>query len=351
MATVKESQNCLIDMKGIVKRFPGVLALDHVDFQLYPGEVHVLLGENGAGKSTLIKVLSGALQCDKGEIFIHGEAFRITSPQTSLKAGLRFIYQEVTLVQEIDIARNMFLGIEPVRLKCLGIVDQKSLYEWAREYLKSFHMDMDPRRIVEELSITQQKMVEIARALVTDAKALILDEPTDVLEDRSRNDLFEVIKRLKIEQNVGFIYISHRYQEVYELGDRVTILRDGKNLGTYGLDQISLDEMIEKMVGGQISRMYPELPPPSEEEALRVENLNRGHLLKDVSLCVRQGEILGVTSLMGAGKTELGRAIAGIVPVDGGRVLMQGNALKSDDPAGRIRDGIAYLTKDERLKV
>ena len=338
----------LVEMKGIVKRFPGVVALDDVNFRLRPGEVHVLLGENGAGKSTLIKVLSGAHACDAGEIFIGGRKVNITSPQVPLDMGLRFIYQEINLVREIDIARNIFLGCEPMRWRALGLVDKSALYGRAAEYLRRFHIDLDPHDIVGELSVTQQKMVEIARALVTDSKVLVLDEPTDVLEDRSRNDLFEVIDRLKSEHQVGFIYISHRYAEVYELGDRVTILRDGRNAGTWRIEDLTLDEMIERMVGGQVSRQYPEMHRPSESEALRVEEIVSGKVLKGVSLSVRQGEILAVTGLMGAGKTELGRAIAGVDHCDSGQVIVHGRQVVSKSPAAGIRNGIAYLTEDRK---
>ncbi|MDP6633857.1 MAG: sugar ABC transporter ATP-binding protein [Phycisphaerae bacterium] len=338
----------LVEMKGIVKRFPGVIALDGVDFELRPGEVHVLLGENGAGKSTLIKVLSGAHGCDEGEILIGGRKVNITSPQVPLEMGLRFIYQEINLVAEIDIARNMFLGCEPMLSRALGLVDKSALYRRAAEYLRRFHIDLDPHDIVGELSVTQQKMVEIARALVTESKVIVLDEPTDVLEDRSRNDLFEVIGRLKSTHQVGFIYISHRYAEVYELGDRVTILRDGRNVGTHRIEDLTLDEMIERMVGRQVSKQYPALPAPQDDEAIRVENIASRNVLNGVSLSVRQGEILAVTGLMGAGKTELGRAIAGVDRFDSGAVYVHGRPVVSKSPAAGIRNGIAYLTEDRK---
>jgi ribose transport system ATP-binding protein len=335
-------------MRQITKRFPGVLALDQVNFELRPGEVHVLLGENGAGKSTLIKILSGAYSADEGEIYVNGKKVDINSPQDALDRGLRFIYQELNLVREIDIARNMFLGMEPMRLP--GIVNQKRLYEQAAELLKRFHIELDPREVVGKLSVTQQKMVEIARALTTQAQAIILDEPTDVLEDRSRNDLFEVIEQLKVEQNVGFIYISHRYAEVYELGDRVTILRDGQNVGTYNIADITFDAMIEQMIGGQIQKQYPELPKPSNEDALRVENITRQGVLQGIDLTVNKGEIVGVTGLMGAGKTELGRAIAGVDPLDSGTIAVHGQEVKHRNPRGAISNGIAYLTEDRKTQ-
>ncbi len=341
------AENYIVEMKNIVKQFPGVLALDHVNFQLRPGEVHVLLGENGAGKSTLIKVLSGAYQEDGGEIFIDGEQVKVNSPQDAIDKGLRFIYQEINLVPEIDIARNMFLGMEPMRSKWLDTVDQKKLYSQAAELLERFHIDLDPTEVVGKLSVTQQKMVEIARALTTRAKAIILDEPTDVLEDRSRHDLFGVIEKLKAD-GIGFIYISHRYAEVYELGDRVTILRDGRNVGTYYLKDLTLDNMIEKMIGGEITKQYPQLPETQQEDALRVDNLSRKGVLRNISLQVKKGEIVGVTGLMGAGKTELGRAIAGADKINAGEIYVNGEQVVNHSPREGIKNGIAYLTEDRK---
>ena len=335
----------VVQMKGIVKQFPGVLALDQVDFEVLPGEVHVLLGENGAGKSTLIKVLSGAYSLDEGEIFVDGNPVTINTPQDAIDHGMRFIYQELNLVRDLDIARNIFLGLEPTRF---GMVDMKKLYADAAELLKRFHIDLDPTDLVGKLSVTQQKLVEIARALTTRARVIILDEPTDVLEDQARQDLFDVIGQLKQDNDVGFIYISHRYAEVYELGDRVTILRDGRNVGVFNIEDISFDEMIERMIGGQVKKQYPQLRVPADQVALQVKNLSRRNVLNDISLDVKQGEIVGVTGLMGSGKTELGRAIAGVDSIDTGEIFVHGQKVKHTNPSGGIRNGIAYLTEDRK---
>ncbi len=344
------SNQYIIEMKHIVKKFPGVLALDRVSFQLRPGEVHVLLGENGAGKSTLIKVLSGAYLADEGEIYIDGQKVDINSPHVAIERGLRFIYQELSLVKDIDIARNMFLGMEPMLPAVPGVVDEAKLYQQAGELLQRFHIDLDLREKVGKLSVTQQKMVEIARALTTQAKVIVLDEPTDVLEDRSRKDLFQVIRQLKSEHGVSFIYISHRYREVHEVGDRVTILRDGKNEGTYEIKDLAFDTMIEHMIGGQIKKQYPDLTPPDENDALRVENLSRKGVLDHVSLTVKKGEIVGVTGLMGAGKTELGRAIAGVDPIDAGDIYVHGRKVKCATPSQAIKNGVAYLPEDRKTQ-
>ncbi len=246
---------------------------------------------------------------------------------------------------QLDIARNMFLGMEPRRL---GFVHSGELYERAAHSLAKFHMDLDPRAIVGRLSVTQQKLVEIARALVKEAQVLVLDEPTDVLEDRSRQDLFSVINELKRSHNVGFVYISHRYAEVHQLGDRVTILRDGRNAGTFQVAEISLDQIIEKMIGRRMETQYPRLAPPRQEEALRVDSIRRGDKLLGVSLSLRRGEIVSVTGLMGAGKTELGRAICGIDPCDAGEVFVDGRRVGSASPGRAIHAGLAYLTEDRK---
>jgi ribose transport system ATP-binding protein len=348
MVGTPDSDRLVVDMRGIVKRFPGVVALDHVNLQLRPGEVHVLLGENGAGKSTLIKVMSGAYTADSGEIWIDGTKASINSPQDALDRGLRFIYQELSLVRDLDIARNMFLGMEPLRVRAIRLIDEDKLYRQAKEYLEEFHIDLDPRETIRRLSVTQQKMVEIARALTTKAKVIVLDEPTDVLEDRSRRDLFDVIRQLKSEQGVSFVYISHRYAEVAEIGDRVTILRDGKNVGTYEIKDLPFDHMIELMIGGAIKKQYPDLSTPAREHALRVEHLVRAGVLDDVSLSIRKGEIVGVTGLMGAGKTELGRAIAGADRIDSGAVYIHEKRVRCTSPQKGIREGVAYLPEDRK---
>jgi ribose transport system ATP-binding protein len=333
------SNQYVIEMKNIVKRFPGVVALDHVNFQLKPGEVHVLLGENGAGKSTLIKVLSGAYLADEGEIYLDGHRVDIKNPYAAIEKGLRFIYQELNLIRDLDIARNMFLGLEPVKSAGLGIIDEGKLYQQAVELLERFHINLDVRQLVGTLSVTEQKMVEIARALTTQAKVIVLDEPTDVLEDRSRKDLFNVIRQLKDNHGVSFIYISHRYREVYEVGDRVTILRDGHNEGTYEIKELAFDTMIEHMIGGQIKKQYPDLQPPAADDMLRVD-----------SLTVKKGEIVGITGLMGAGKTELGRAIAGVDPFDSGDIYVLGRKVRCTTPGQAIKNGIAYLPEDRKTQ-
>ncbi len=356
--TDADAAPAVVRMEGITRRFPGVVALSGVDFDVRPGEVHVLLGENGAGKSTLIKVLSGCLPADEGRILIADQPVLMTSPRVPLERGLRFIYQELSLVPELDVARNIFLGVEPtaeLRSAALltrlgGLVDKPALYRRARELLERFHLTLDPHQVVSSLSVAHRKLVEIARALVTMPRVIVMDEPTDVLEDQSRANLFDVIRRLRSDHDVGFVYISHRYQEVHELGDRVTVLRDGKRVGTYDIRQVTLDELISLMIGGQVGQQYPLLPQPRPQEALRVEGLTRRGVLNDVSFSVAQGEVVAVTGLMGAGKTELARAIAGIDRSDAGRVFVEGKAVSVANPARAIRAGIGYLTEDRKTE-
>jgi len=340
------SSQYLVEMKGIVKKFPGVVALDHVDFTVKPGEVHVLLGENGAGKSTLVKVLSGAYVADEGEIYIEGQRVSITSPEVALRRGLRFIYQEPSLVFDLDVARNIFLGLETFKG---GFVDLRRIYRKAQELLQRMQVELDPRTTVRNLSITEQKLVEIARALATEAKVIVLDEPTDVLEHYARERLFAIIKRLKAE-GVGFVYISHRYAEVYEIGDRVTILRDGKNVGTFTVQELSFEAMIEKMVGKSLKGQQRELPPPREAEALRLERVCLEGRLRNISFAVRRGEVVSITGLMGSGKTELAEVIFGVRPKTSGTIYIDGEAKDIQSPTQAIQCGIAFLPEDRRTK-
>ena len=305
-------------------------------------------GKTAPGKSTLIKVLSGAYAFDEGEIFIKGKKVDILSPLDALNRNLRFIYQELNLVQQMDVARNMFLGLEPTLRPGARHREQAKLYALAKEYLERYHMDLDPREPVENLSVTQQKMIEIAKALVAKISVLVLDEPTDVLEDQARQDLFDIIRKLKSEHDIGFVYISHRYAEVHQLGDRVTILRDGRRVGTWPIADISLDDIIEKMTGGKAGYQPPATAAATGEVALSVRDIARRPKLNGISFDVNRGEIVAITGLMGAGKTELARAIAGIDHLDSGAIFIDGKEMRSADAADGIRNGIAYMTENRK---
>ena len=339
------SNDILVRMSGITKRYPGVVALDKVEFELKANEVHMVLGENGAGKSTLIKVLSGAIAPDEGTIEIDGETIPAGNPAVPIEHGVRAIYQELSLCPDLDIARNLYLGCEP-RAR-FGLIQTRKLYSDAREHLEEIGVRLDPRRSVRSLSVTQAKMVEIARSLVSDTKILILDEPTDVLEDSARSELFELIDRLRRQRRIGFIYISHRYAEVHQLGDRVTVLRDGRNQGTFQIADLTLDEMIERMVGGAVAKASLERAAPSDTERLDVKDFSVPPLVKSVSFSMHKGEIVAFTGLMKAGKTELARGLAGVDPSTG-TVSVDGKVVDLSSPQSAIRAGISFLTEDRK---
>ncbi len=336
----------LFQAKQITKTFPGVLALDRVDFDLYPGEVHVLLGENGAGKSTLMKILAGAYQPDAGTIVLNGAALRLTSPRHAQRLGVGIIYQEFNLVPYMSVAQNIFLGRFPRRW---GLLDQAKMRAESRKLLEALDMDIDVRAKAVSLGVAQQQMVEVAKALSVESKILIMDEPTAALTDREIEQLFATIRRLK-GQGIGIIYISHRLQEVHQIGDRVTVLRDGKFIGTREVSPVGVDELITMMVGRTISHMFPRDYQVRGAEALRVEGLSSGGRLRDVSLAVHSGEIVGLAGLVGAGRTELARAVFGADPYDRGRVYVFGEPVKAASPDKMVELGWGSCRKTERCR-
>jgi ribose transport system ATP-binding protein len=332
-------------MRGIVKRFPGVLALDAVDFDLRPGEVHVLLGENGAGKSTLIKVLSGVYPPDAGEILFDGAPVTIRTPLDAQRLGVSTIYQELNLVPEMTVAENIFLGREPMR--GMGLVDRKEQVRQARALLDDLQLDIDPRALVRTLGIAQQQMVEIAKALSLDARLIVMDEPTAVLTSREIERLFATISQLK-QSGVGIIYISHRLEEIRIVGDRATVLRDGVRVGTVPVATTPIDRLIRLMVGRDLEEKFGKLAVPFGAEAMRIEHLNRAGVLHDISFHVRCGEILGVAGLVGAGRTETARAIFGADRIDSGQIYLHGKPVEIGSPAQAIAHRIALLPEDRK---
>jgi len=333
----------LLSMQHITKRYPGVLALDDVHFELEPAEVHVLIGENGAGKSTLMKILSGAERKDAGEIFIEGNEVEITSPRGAQQLGIIMIYQELNLVPQLSVAENIFLGKEPTRKA--RFIDWKMLYTQARELLNRLGSDVSERAIVSGLSVAQQQIVEIAKALSSKAKIMVMDEPTAALTTKEVTDLFKLIRWLKA-QGISVIYISHRLEELFEIGDKVTILRDGKWIDTKRVSEVDKPELIRKMVGRELTQEFPKKQFKRGREVLRVEHISRKDFLRDVSLSVYQGELLGIAGLVGAGRTELARVIFGADRKDGGEIYLDGNRLEIESPLDAIRNGIALLTED-----
>ncbi|MGD0975272.1 MAG: sugar ABC transporter ATP-binding protein [Candidatus Korobacteraceae bacterium] len=337
----------VVEMRGIVKHFPGVLALKGVDLDARPAEVHVLLGENGAGKSTLIKVLSGVYPPDSGEILFEGKPVHVRSPHDAQQLGVSTIYQEFNLVPEMSVAENIFLGREPLLNRRLGIVDRKQLFQQAREVLSTFDIQVAPETIVKRLGIAQQQMVEIAKALSLNARVIVMDEPTAVLTAHEINHLFKMIQDFK-QRGIAIIYISHRLEEVKRIGDRATILRDGAAVGTVLVASTPVDELIRMMVGRDLKDKFPKLSVEPGEEVLRVENLRRKGVLHGVSFHLRRGEILGVAGLVGSRRTEMARAIFGVDKIDSGHILVRGQRAEIKSPSQAIRARLALVPEDRK---
>lgn len=337
----------MLRMEGIVKEFPGVRALDGVDFSLASGEVHVLLGENGAGKSTLIKILAGLHQKDQGRILLDGQEVEIASPRRARELGVRAIYQELHLVPQLSVAENIFLGEEP--LGASRLIDQKTMLEISAELLRDLGRELDPQAPVEELSVADRQMVEIAKAIRARCRIMVMDEPTSSLDQEEVKALFTVVRRLR-EQGVGIIYISHRLEEVGAIGDRVTIFRDGRHVHTGPVRNLTTEDTIRLMVGRELEAKFPWEPREAGEEVLRVEGLGAASTFQDVSFSLRRGEILGLAGLVGAGRTELARALLGVDRTDRGHIVIGGHRLRPRSPRDTIRRGLGLLPEDRKTQ-
>jgi len=338
-----DSPDLVLQMCGISKRFTGVVALDDVHFDLRAGEVHVLLGENGAGKSTLMRILSGACSRDAGTIEIDGHTAELHSPRDAQRLGISTIYQEFTLVPHLSAAANIFLGREPGRF---GAIDRGRLLSEARALLADLGTAIDPAVEVRRLGIAEQQMVEVAKALSVKARILIMDEPTSALTDSEIDLLFAAIRRLSA-RGVAIIYISHRMEELARVGHRATVLRDGRTVGTRPLPA-PVPELVRLMANRDIAEHFPVPTRKRGDELLRVEDASRGPRLRNVSLTLHRGEILGVAGLLGAGRTELARAIAGADVLESGRVVLNGRPLRLRAPADAIRHGIGLVPEDRK---
>ena len=321
-------------MLKIDKSFPGVHALKEVDFNLAEGEVHILLGENGAGKSTLIKILAGIYHADSGEIEISGAPTTIHDARTGRDLGISVIYQELNLVPDLSVAKNIFLGREPVLPGVMKRVDWARVEQESRAIMERLDVRIDVNAPIRSLSVADQQMVEIARALAFDCKILVMDEPTSSLSGHEIEELFKAVKLLR-EQGVGVIYISHRLEEVHEIGDRVTVLRDGEYIGTWEVKDVELDFLITQMVGRTLDEKFPWTPRERGEVALRVRGLARNGAFQDIDFDLHYGEIVGLSGLVGAGRTEVARAVMGADPVDGGTVEMT-SATKEKEEIQRL---------------
>jgi ABC-type sugar transport system ATPase subunit len=337
----------ILELTNISKHFPGVQALDDVHFEMNAGEIHALLGENGAGKSTLIKIISGVYKPDKGAIRLEGQPVVFNNPREAQARGIATIYQELSLYPELTVAENIFMGHAPKRkLGVVDVIDWQTINARARELLDSLNIhDLDVRRKVGALNVGNRQRVEIAKALSINARVLIMDEPTAALTEADVERLFEIVRLLK-ERNVGIIYISHRLQEVFEVADRATVLRDGQYVGTKLVNETTEGELITMMVGRSISNLFPKLPADRGEAVLEVRHLNRGSQTRNVSFKVHAGEIVGLAGLVGSGRSELAQIIFGMTPAHSGEILLEGKPVHVTSPGQAVNLGIAYVPED-----
>ena len=337
-------QTPLLQMRGICKQYPGIQALNHAALEVRAGEVHVVLGENGAGKSTLMKILSGAVRRDAGEVILNGRPADLGDPNRARKLGISTIYQELSLVPHLTVAENIFLGKAPTRWP--GVLDWPRMRREATRILGELGVSLDPDAPVRSLRIAQQQMVEVARALADEARILVMDEPTSSLSEREIAQLFDAIKRLTAS-GAAVVYISHRMEEVFRIGQRVTVLRDGGHVATENIADVSVSQLVRLMANRDVSEHYPRRSHARGDELLRVEGLGSG-AIRDVSYILRRGEILGIAGLVGAGRTRLARAIAGADRVDRGRIVIRGKAIRIGSPADAARARIAFLPEDRK---
>jgi ribose transport system ATP-binding protein len=340
-------ERALVSIRGLCKSFPGVRALDRCQFELFAGEVHALMGENGAGKSTLMKVLSGVYQKDEGEIRIDGELVDIPDPRAARQLGIGIVHQELALMNHLSAAQNIFIGREPRRAMGL-FIDEKELNRRAAALFARMHLDLDPRTPVGKLTVAKQQMVEIAKALSFDSRVLIMDEPTAALNNAEIEDLFRIIRQLQ-SHGVGIVYISHKMDELRAISSRVTVMRDGQYVATMPTATTPIETIIAMMVGRELDlTQRGESRPRGGEVALEVKGLRRGNTIRDVGFSVRKGEILGFAGLMGAGRTEVARAVFGADPIDAGEIRVHGRPVSIRSPKDAVRFGIGYLSEDRK---
>ncbi len=337
----------LVLMEGIEKTFPGVHALSQCRFELRAGEVHALVGENGAGKSTLMKVLTGIYKKDDGRIFYKGHEVDIPNPRAAQLLGISIIHQELNLMPHLTVAQNIFIGREP-RRGLPFVLDEKAINEQAERLFERMHLKLDPRIKVADLTVAKQQMVEIAKALSFNAEVLIMDEPTAALTDTEIDELFAIIRDLR-EKGVGIVHISHRLEELKKISDRVTVMRDGRYVDTVNTAEASVGQIISMMVGRTIYETSPEIPENGDQEVvLEVRRLNHGSLIRDVSFTLKRGEILGFAGLIGAGRTEVARAVFGADPYDSGEIYIKGKQAHIRSPRDAVQHGIGYLSEDRK---
>ena len=336
-----------IEMKGIDKAFGSNQVLKNAGFFLKDGEVHALMGENGAGKSTLMKILTGVYTRDAGTVLVDGKEVVYKNPQEAEKAGIVFIYQELNVLFDLTVEENLFMGKEIT--KGFGICDKKAMRAKAQEVMDKMGVNIPVNAVMSDLSVGQQQMVEICKALMADAKVIIMDEPTAALTASETRGLFEVINSLR-KKGVSIVYISHRMEEIFELCDRITVLRDGEYVGTENIADIDLDHVVQMMIGRTIGERFPKRESHIGAEVLRVEGLSSGKLFKDIHFDVKAGEVLGVSGLMGAGRTEIMQALFGNLPVDAGKIYIGGKEITIKNPRQAIAAGIGFITEDRKVE-
>lgn len=337
--------NIILKLSNIAKEFPGVKALDNVNFELFHGEVHALLGENGAGKSTMIKILTGAHSKTSGKFIFQDKEIENISPDVSKKIGINAIYQELTVFDELTVAQNIFMGKE---INGKVLTNDKKMNEEAKKIFDNMGIDVNPNSLVKELSIAQKQMVEIARVLSSETKVLIMDEPTSSISKKETEILFRLIKDLK-DSGVSIIYISHRMEELFEICDRITIMRDGKTVSNLNAKDVSSEEeLVNLMIDRKLDQFFPKRKVEIKEEIMRVENLTKNNVFNDVSFNIRKGEILGIGGLVGSKRSEIVEAIFGLRTYDSGKIYLNNEEVKFKTPSDAIENGLGLITEDRK---
>ncbi|MGY5344970.1 sugar ABC transporter ATP-binding protein [Paenibacillus glucanolyticus] len=336
----------ILELNGITKIFPGIKALDNVYFKLKPGEIHALMGENGAGKSSFIKVITGVYQPDEGEVLLNGEYVEFKTPNAAKDQGIAAIYQHVTCYPDLSVTENIFMGHEKVKRGTKRILWQE-MHEEAQRLLSELGATFSAKTLMGALSIAEQQIVEIAKALSSNAKIIIMDEPTAALTNRESEELYRITEQLR-DKGAAIIFISHRFEDMYRLASKVTVFRDSKYIGTWNVNEISNSDLIVAMVGREITQLFPKKEAALGEELLRVEGLSKTGYFADISFMLHRGEILGLTGLVGAGRTEVCQALFGIEPYDEGSVFFKGQPVRIRSPLDAMRKGIGYLPEDRQ---
>lgn len=338
----------ILELRGISKVFPGVKALDNVHFKLKKGEIHALMGENGAGKSTFIKVITGVHAPNSGEMFLNGKKVNFQNPKEAQEAGIAAIYQHVTNYPDLSVTENIFMGHEKINKRTRRL-RWKEMHSEAKTILRELGSSIDPKMEMGALSVAQQQIVEIAKAISTKAQIIIMDEPTAALTARESEELYRITEGLR-DQGTSIIFISHRFEDMYRLASQVTVFRDSKYIGSWDINEISNDQLIVAMVGREITQVFPNKKGEIGEEILKVQNLGRTGYFADISFSLRKGEILGLTGLVGAGRTEVCQALFGITSYDTGKVFFKGKEVRIKSPKEAMELGIGYLPEDRQLQ-